>query len=270
MCHLLVASIYLSKGTGLREAEKHYSHSKDEFHLKQWSHLESLAHLGLAITRRRLKKYEGAIIACKSAQDSIQHKSIPSSIDTKKLSEAINKERLKIHNLLSQECASAVTRIPIVSDIAAGLGRIAEENIEECLYLNDDERKGADFGVKVVGDSMKNDGILPGGIALVRKQEEVEIGEIVAAVITTKAGDEGVLKIYRYHQREGTQRHAVLESSNPLSEDLVVIPSGANVDAIKALYAKAKQRGKIRNPIKYYENAELAIAGKYVGLVRNV
>ena len=62
----------------------------------------------------------------------------------------------------------------------------------------------------------------------------------------------------------------MLESSNPLSEHLVVIPSGADIDAIKAVYTKAGPSGKMRNPTEYYEEAKLAIAGKYVGLVRNI
>jgi hypothetical protein len=45
-------------------------------------------------------------------------------------------------------------------------------------------------------------------------------------------------------------------------------PGGANVDAIKALYDKAIRSGTIQNPIRYYVDAEVDIAVKYVGLVR--
>jgi SOS-response transcriptional repressor LexA len=163
----------------------------------------------------------------------------------------------------------SILEIPIVSDIAAGIGRIAEENIEERLFLDEDHCNRANFGVRVVGDSMNGHGIFPGDIALIRiRREDVEIGQVVAAVITTEMESEGVLKIFRHHERQGNLRHAWLESCNSLSEDLVVIPSGADVDAIKAHYSEAKQAGKISKTIRYYENAKLTIVGEYVGLVR--
>lgn len=263
--HVLLASVYLNEERNLKKAKEHFLRGRDAFHSRQWSHLESLACLGLAITQRKLKKLREAIAACESAQGGIEDKSIPSSVDVTPLREAIERERSEI-----QESLELLTRVPVVSDIAAGLGRIAEENVEEYLYLDDDEDKDVDFGVKVVGDSMKDDGILSGDTALIRQQPGVEMGEIAAVVIQTPTGSEGVLKRYHHaYEEQAGMWHWFLKSSNPLSEDLVVIPGTAKVDAIKALYDKASQEGKIRNPIKYYENAELAIAGKYVGLVRN-
>lgn len=156
--------------------------------------------------------------------------------------------------------------IPIISDIAAGLGRIADENIEDYLLLGDNYRNGADFAVKVFGDSMKGHGILSGDIALIRQQSGVEMGEIAAVVVTTLTESEGVLKIYYRYEKRADMQHWFLKSSNPSSEHLVIIPSGTNANAIQDLYAKDIQAGKI----KIYENAELSIAGKYVGLVRNI
>ncbi len=152
--------------------------------------------------------------------------------------------------------------IPIVSSIAAGLGVIPEENIEDYLYLDEDHCNGADFGIRVDGDSMKDAGILNGDIALIRQQPLVEMREIAAIVIETLAGSEGVLKRYHFYEKQANMRHWYLESSNPASEHLVVIPRGADVPAIQALYA-----GRIHK-LKYYMDAELIIAGKYVGLVR--
>jgi SOS-response transcriptional repressor LexA len=261
---ILLGAICLGR-RDLPAARSHFEKGVQHLHSWQEKDCESLAYLGEAFTHREEKNWPEALTMLQKALDAISK--LPfrdQSKNTRRLQRRIEREIAYITAASIRD----TTQIPIVNDIAAGLGVIVDENIVDHLSLDDNHRNGANFGVRVVGDSMKDEGILPGGIALIRKQEEVEIGEIVAAVITTKAGDEGVLKIYRYHQREGTRRHALLESSNPLSEDLVVIPSGANVDAIKALYTKAKQRGKIRNPIKYYEDAQLTIGGKYVGFVR--
>jgi SOS-response transcriptional repressor LexA len=261
---ILLGAICLGR-RDLPAARSHFEKGGQYLHSWQEKDCESLAYLGEAFAHREEKNWPEALTMLQKALYAISE--LPfrdQSKHTRRLKRRVEQEI----GYITMASRQATTQIPIVSDIAAGLGVIAEENIKGYLLLDDNHRNGATFGVEVVGESMKDEGILPGGIALIRKQEEVEIGEIVAAVITTKAGDEGVLKIYRYHQREGTRRHALLESSNPLSEDLVVIPSGANVDAIKALYTKAKQRGKIRNPIRYCEDAQLTIGGKYVGFVR--
>ncbi|GIK41368.1 MAG: hypothetical protein BroJett011_52010 [Chloroflexota bacterium] len=161
-------------------------------------------------------------------------------------------------------------QIPVVSDIAAGMGVIAEENIVEYLLLDDSHRNGADFGARVVGNSMMERGIFPGDIALIRQQPTVSNGEIAAVVIMTpKIEALGVLKRYFvvYKNRKDLA-HWLLESSNSSSEHLVVIPSGADVEAIRDFYTKKIKAGKLLNPIEFYEDAEITIAGKYVGLVR--
>lgn len=263
-CHLFVASVYLDfdKERLFERAEKHYLYSRDAFHSRQWSHLESLAYLGLAMACRKLKKFKEALIACKSAQDNVEHESIPNSIDTTSLRKAIQKERTEIQELLlSQEVAVEREGIPIVSDIAARLGFLTEENIVDHVKLSDKESEGVDFGVEVVEDSLIGQGIFPGDIALIHQQEDVENGDIAAVVIQTPNKESlGLLRRYFvYEKLEGLQ-HWLLMSSNPSREHLVVIPSGVNKEAILDLYSKEISSGKI----KFYENAELHIAGKYV------
>jgi SOS-response transcriptional repressor LexA len=114
------------------------------------------------------------------------------------------------------------TEIPIVGDIAAGLGRIADENIEDYLLLGDNCRNGADFGVKVMGDSMKGHDILSGDIALIRQQPAIEMGEIAAVVVTTRTESEGTLKQYYRYEKRADMQHWFLKSSNPSSEHLVI------------------------------------------------
>jgi hypothetical protein len=48
------------------------------------------------------------------------------------------------------------------------------------------------------------------------------------------------------------------------------MPSGVDEKAILDLYVKEVQSGRMRKTPKYYQEAELIIAGKYVGLLRKV
>jgi SOS-response transcriptional repressor LexA len=166
-----------------------------------------------------------------------------------------------------------IWRIPIVSHIAAGLGHpIAEENIKGYVEVERGERKDDVnyFAVFVEGDSMTGDDIFRGDLVLIRQQENVENGDIAAVVIITpeKEMSLGVLKrYYVVHEKREDLQHWLLESSNPSSEHLVVIPTGVDIKAIEDLYIKKAKAGKIVPPV-FYRDAEIAIAGKYVGVTR--
>lgn len=160
--------------------------------------------------------------------------------------------------------------LPVVSNIAAGLGVITEENVEEYVSLEKDKYGDADFGVRVVGDSMSRDGIFAGDIALIRQQPTVKQGDIAAIVILTPEMESlGVLK--RLHVSEGKRdnlRHWFLRSSNPQSEHLVVMPAGIDEKEVERIYTRQIEAGKLPNQVKFYRDAELVIAGKLVGVVR--
>jgi repressor LexA len=84
--------------------------------------------------------------------------------------------------------------IPIVGRIAAGLPILAAENLEGTLvadpFLVRDPAET--FALRVEGDSMTGDGILPGDYILVRRQPVAERGAIVVALID----DEATVKRY--------------------------------------------------------------------------
>ena len=260
-CQLLLACIYLNAETELEQAVLHFRASKNTYHSMQWSHLESLACLGLAIAQRKCGRPNNAIVACECAQDSLKSVSIPNAVDVAPLRSAIEKERSEIQELLPRQ-------IPLLSDIAAGLGRIAEENIEKYLKLDEAKRKGVDFGVRVVGDSMAGDKIFDGDIALIRQQPEVELGEIAAVVISTPTESTGVLKRFYICREPRHLQHWFLQSRNPESEHLVVIPNDANVGDVKASYEDDRRSGRIRNEIDFRENAKVDVLGKCVGVLR--
>ena len=99
--------------------------------------------------------------------------------------------------------------IPMLGKIAAGSPTLAEENIEGYIPLPSNllGAYGADFALRVKGDSMVGDHILDGDIIMVKEQNTAENGEIVAALIE----DEAVVK--RFYRSE---EYIELRSSNPL------------------------------------------------------
>ena len=109
--------------------------------------------------------------------------------------------------------------IPLLGKIAAGSPILAEENIEEYYPMPSGllGAYGADFALKVKGDSMTGDHILDGDIIMVKSQNSAENGEIVAALI----GDEAVVKRF-YRTKDGIE----LRSSNPLYPPIKIGKSG--------------------------------------------
>ena len=97
-------------------------------------------------------------------------------------------------------------RLPVLGRVGAGRGLIAEEDVEEHLVLDKRIVRGADFLLRVKGDSMIGAGILEGDLVQVRRQSSGEDGDIVVALV----GEDGVVKRLR---RGG---HAWrLDSENP-------------------------------------------------------
>jgi repressor LexA len=86
--------------------------------------------------------------------------------------------------------------IPLLGRIAAGVPLLAEENIEEYLSLpRPSFTSGKYFALKVHGDSMIEKGIFDGDIAVIKKQEDANNGDIVAALIE----DEATLKTFSFN-----------------------------------------------------------------------
>ena len=74
--------------------------------------------------------------------------------------------------------------IPLLGQIAAGTGLIAEQNIENTMSLPREMTGFGDlFMLQVRGDSMIDAGIFDGDFVVVRQQATANNGEIVAALI---------------------------------------------------------------------------------------
>ena len=84
-------------------------------------------------------------------------------------------------------------KVPLVGRIACGTPITAEENVED--YIDAPKDKNIDFCLLCKGDSMIDAGIDDGDMVYIRKQPDVENGEIAAVRI----GDEAILKrVYKY------------------------------------------------------------------------
>jgi repressor LexA len=111
-----------------------------------------------------------------------------------------------------------VVHVPLVGEVAAGTGVLAEESVEDVLPLPEAlTGRGRLFMLRVRGDSMIGDGILAGDLVVVRQQPDAEAGDIVVAGIP---GGEATVK--RLKRRRGK---VVLVPSNPDYQEIELQPS---------------------------------------------
>lgn len=89
----------------------------------------------------------------------------------------------------------ADSRVPVLGNVAAGAPILAEEYVEE--YIPFDTAGDACFALRIRGESMKDIGMLPGDLVIVRRQDTAVNGDIVIALI----GEETTCK--RYSRRNG-------------------------------------------------------------------
>lgn len=99
--------------------------------------------------------------------------------------------------------------VPVLGVIRAGEPIFAEQNILGYLHAPAGKLNPAyeHFFLRVEGDSMSGDGILPGDFVLVRKQDHAEDGDIVVVIVN---GDEATIKRLRL-----LNGHIALVPSNP-------------------------------------------------------
>ncbi len=130
------------------------------------------------------------------------------------------KNKSRAINIVEEECDSIdAVNIPLVGRIAAGAPIIADENIEEYLsFPKSMFGSGTFFALHVKGDSMAEGGIFDGDIAIIKKQESANNGEIVAALIE----EEATLKRFK---KAGNKVHLIPENDayEPIITDNVTI-----------------------------------------------
>jgi repressor LexA len=113
--------------------------------------------------------------------------------------------------------------VPIVGRVRAGVPTLAIEEIEG--YCSLDKSWVPDIGcffLRVVGDSMIEDHILEGDLALIRPQVTADDGDIVVAMID----DEATLKRFYRDEKMGT---IMLEARNPKYHSYIFAPEDVTI-----------------------------------------
>ena len=112
--------------------------------------------------------------------------------------------------------------VPLVGDVAAGTGVLAQEQVEELVPLPADfTGDGELFMLRVRGDSMIEAGILDGDFVVARVQTEARNGDIVVAGIP---GDEATIKTFTRKNNKVT-----LLPANERLEPMVFAPDEVQV-----------------------------------------
>ena len=115
-----------------------------------------------------------------------------------------------------------VRHIPLLGDVAAGTGVLANEQVEELMPVPEDlTGDGELFMLRVRGESMIEAGIFNGDFVVVRVQPDADNGDIVVAGIP---GEEATVKTYLNKRNK-----IVLRPANETMEDLVFDPSEVRI-----------------------------------------
>ena len=126
---------------------------------------------------------------------------------------------------------SSGVNIPLIGTVTAGQPIFAYENYEDYYTFPAGEFRGDDlFMLRVEGTSMIDAGIMNGDKIIVRRQPTAENGEIVVALVEDSA------TVKRFFRRDG---QIVLHPENEALSDMI------------------------------FEDGQVAILGKVVGLMRN-
>jgi repressor LexA len=124
---------------------------------------------------------------------------------------------------LTDQRGSRSREVPVLGRIAAGAPLLAEENREGSVPIDGAwlQSKGEDlFALRVRGESMVNAHIVEGDLVLVRKQETVEPGDIVVALLDNEA------TVKRF-ARQGDA--IVLRAEHPTLPPIVIQPGEREV-----------------------------------------
>jgi repressor LexA len=120
--------------------------------------------------------------------------------------------------------------VPLVGHITAGAPILADENIEDYLTLPTGYAADQDhFALRVSGESMIGAGILDGDVVVVRRQDDAQDGDVVAALLAGPAEDEATIK--RLHRRAG---RVLLVPENPAMEP-IEMPAGRILGRVVAV-----------------------------------
>lgn len=109
----------------------------------------------------------------------------------------LSKNNNRARSITPQHTIKTIVEIPIVGRIAAGQPIEAIEDSQETISLSSNTIKNLKdlYALRVVGDSMIEDGIFDGDIVVIKKQSVAENGQTVVAIIDDNEAT--LKKLYR-------------------------------------------------------------------------
>jgi len=132
------------------------------------------------------------------------------------------------------QTSAQVVMLPLVGSIAAGVPIQAQENVEGLIPVPSEmvNRIEGAFLLRVKGDSMSGEGIMPRDLVMVKPQRTANQGELVAVLL----GDEATVKRINY-SKDGVK----------------LMPSNPNYSPIPVEQEDATIIGKIVGLLRDYE-----------------
>ena len=126
--------------------------------------------------------------------------------------------------------------VPLVGVVNCGVPLFAEDNIEEYIDTPSEDLESGEtyFWLRAKGDSMINVGIHAGDLLLIRKQDDVNSGDI--AVVSVN-GDDATLK--RIIKKENA---IILQPENPACETKFFVGEEINTIKIRGRLMKLEKR----------------------------
>ncbi|MER3559445.1 MAG: hypothetical protein C4336_08410, partial [Armatimonadota bacterium] len=115
-----------------------------------------------------------------------------------------------------------VRLLPLVGAITAGTPVLAQENIEDLIPVPADMVRNVEnaFLLRVKGDSMTGEHILPGDLVVIKPQETAYNGELVAVLVS----DEATIKRIYFEKN-----YVRLQPAKPAYEPIYMRPEEARV-----------------------------------------
>ncbi len=134
----------------------------------------------------------------------------------------------------SLQTSNRVVMLPLVGSIAAGIPITAQEDIEDLIAVPSEMVRNIQdaFLLRVKGDSMSGEGIMPRDLVVVKPQQSANHGDLVAALL----GDEATVKRISF-DRSGVR----------------LLPSNPNYEPIEVKQDDARIIGKIVGLLRDYE-----------------
>lgn len=125
---------------------------------------------------------------------------------------------------INVESIGAMHKVPLVGQIACGTPILAEQNIEDYIDLPHHIR--ADYALTCKGDSMIGAGVHDGDVVYIRKQAQVDNGQIAAVMVDC---EDATLKRF-YYDGKAT---VTLTAENPAVPPMVF--AGEDVGRIRVI-----------------------------------